>query len=88
MPGLVKLLNNAPNLPLYDAIYRLYPYKSFLSKEGMGSVEDTLQNFQLDQRSFVLSKINSENTPRDGTIGVEVGKQSHCFQGLYGEICN
>ena len=88
MPGLVKLLNNAPNLPLYDAIYRLYPYKSFLSKEGMGSIEDTLQNFQLDQRSFVLSKINSENTPRDGKIDVEVGKQSHCFQGLYGEICN
>ena len=54
----------------------------------MGSVEDTLQNFQLDQRSFVLSKINSENTSGDGKIDIEVGKQSHCFEGLYGEISN
>ena len=69
------MINNAPNLPLYDAIYRLYPYKSFLTKEGMGSVEDTLQNFQLNQGSSLLSKIT--NATGDGNVNVLVGNQSH-----------
>ena len=33
MPALIALLNKAPNVPLYDAINRLYPYKAFLPKE-------------------------------------------------------
>ena len=77
LPALVKLINNAPNLPLYDAIYRLYPYKSFLTKEGMGSVEDTLQNFQLNQGSSLLSKITNGNVTGDGKVDVLVGNQSH-----------
>ena len=77
LPTLVKLINNAPNLPLYDAIYRLYPYKSFLTKEGMGSVEDTLQNFQLNQGSSLLSKITNGNATGDGNVDVLVGNQSH-----------
>ena len=71
------MINNAPNLPLYDAIYRLYPYKSFLTKEGMGSVEDTLQNFQLNQGSSLLSKITNGNATGDGNVDVLVGNQSH-----------
>ena len=76
LPALVKLLNNAPNLPLYDAVYRLYPYKSFLAKEGMASVEDTLQNFQLNYQSSILSKIEQKNR-QNGNLDVMVGNQSH-----------
>ena len=72
----MKLLNNAPNLPLYDAVYRLYPYKSFLAKEGMASVEDTLQNFQLNYQSSTLSKIEQKNR-QNGNLDVMVGNQSH-----------
>ena len=57
LPALVKMLNNAPNVPLYDAVNRLYPYKSFLPNEGTISVEGTLQTFQVAKSGSVLSKI-------------------------------
>ena len=43
----------------------------------MGSVEDTLQNFQLNQGSSLLSKITNGNATGDGNINVLVGNQSH-----------
>ena len=76
----MKLLNNAPSLPLHDAVYRLYPYKSFLPKEGISSVEDTLQNFQLNQNPQVLSKITTDKPPQNGFVDLMIGKKAHQIQ--------
>ncbi len=62
MPKLVQMLNQAPSLSLKDAICRLYPYKAFLAKDAISSVEDTLETFQLNKPGSKLSKIqNLEN---------------------------
>ena len=79
VPALVEMLNQAPNVPLYDAVNRLYPYKSFLPQEGILSVEGTLKTFQLERSSgSVLSKIDTSNSTADDTIlPVKVGKAIH-----------
>lgn len=51
LPPLVAMLNSAPNLSVYDALLRLYPYKSFLPEGGCQSVEDTMKNFHIDVSS-------------------------------------
>ena len=78
MSALVTLLNNAPNVPLYDAINRLYPYKIFLPKEGISSVEDTLETFQLQNEKSTLSKILE--TKQSGLVRVSVGNVAHEIQ--------
>lgn len=37
-----------PGLPVYEVLYRLYPYSSFLAREGKQSVEDLLATFHLE----------------------------------------
>ena len=82
MPSLISMLNSAPNVPLYDAINRLYPYKIFLPKEGISSVEDTLETFQLQSGSSTLSKILNQpsSEPKSGTLKVKVGNVAHDIQ--------
>ena len=78
MPVLIALLNKAPNIPLYDAINRLYPYKAFLPKEGIHSVEDTLQTFQLQNQHSVLSKVNLQQSPiAESKVHIQVGNEAH-----------
>lgn len=67
------MLNNAPNVPLQDAVKRLYPYKAFLPKDSITSVEDTLQTFELLNNQSLLSKI----TNHEGQIEVTIGKAKH-----------
>ena len=43
--------NSCPNLPPLSAIERLYPFQTFLPKEGIESVQDTLTAFQLNAGS-------------------------------------
>ena len=43
--------NSCPNLPPLSAIERLYPFQTFLPKEGIESVQDTLIAFQLNAGS-------------------------------------
>ena len=75
MPALIAMLNQAPNTPLFEAVNRLYPYQAFLPKEGITSVEDTLQTFQLqDQQKSVLSKINLQPS---GQVHLKVGNAIH-----------
>ena len=78
MPVLIALLNKAPNIPLYDAINRLYPYKAFLPKEGIHSVEDTLQTFQLQNQHSVLSKVNLQQSAiAESKVHIQVGNEAH-----------
>ena len=44
---LVKMLDQVPNLDVYEAVTRLYPYKLFLPQDGQRSVEDTMQTFNI-----------------------------------------
>lgn len=37
-----------PGLPVYEVLYRLYPYNTFLAREGKQSVADLLATFQLE----------------------------------------
>ena len=76
LPALVQMMNQAPNIPSYDALNRLYPYKSFLPQEGTISVEGTLETFQLGNSGSVLSKI-SPPTSDSNQIRVKVGKKIH-----------
>ncbi|XP_066993811.2 von Willebrand factor A domain-containing protein 8 [Anabrus simplex] len=47
LPAAIKLLDSVPGLSGYDALYRLYPYQSFMGREGQEAVESVLNNFQL-----------------------------------------
>ena len=55
------------------AIERLFPYKTFLTPEGIKSVEDTLTTFQLTESSSKSSnemeKIEKNRFPIDGICG-------------------
>ena len=76
LPAIVQMLNQSPNIPLYDAINRLYPYKSFLPQEGTLTVEGTLETFQLQKSGSVLSEIDT-TYHKDENINVKVGKTVH-----------
>ncbi|PNF24076.1 hypothetical protein B7P43_G04705 [Cryptotermes secundus] len=47
LPAAVKLMEKLPGLSPYEILYRLYPYNSFLSREGKQSVEGLLATFNL-----------------------------------------
>ena len=94
LPSLISMLNNAPNMSPTHAIERLYPYKSFLTEDGIKSVEDTLTTFQLTQGSHASSDIMYDfdeisrfqstlpenNTTSQANVTVKVGKLRHQFQ--------
>ncbi|PSN51375.1 von Willebrand factor A domain-containing protein 8, partial [Blattella germanica] len=46
----VKLMETLPGLPPFELLYRLYPYNSFLAREGKQSVEDLLSTFHLETK--------------------------------------
>ncbi|KAK7868613.1 hypothetical protein R5R35_008422 [Gryllus longicercus] len=73
LPAAARILENTPSLPDYDALYRLYPYKSFLSAEGQAAVENVLSTFQvLPRRSKSVSMNINNVTPKNGTAEVEI----------------
>ncbi|XP_021936474.1 von Willebrand factor A domain-containing protein 8 isoform X2 [Zootermopsis nevadensis] len=47
LPAAVTLMETLPSLPPFEVLYRLYPYKIFLPREGKQSVEDLLCTFHL-----------------------------------------
>ena len=93
LPSLVSILNNAPNMSPIHAIERLYPYKTFLTPDGIKSVEDTLNTFQLTESSYTannvmydfdsisrLQKTDSANKViSESNVTVKVGKLRHEF---------
>lgn len=42
-----KIINHNPNMSVHNAIYRLYPYKSFLPKEGVQGVLTLLKSLNI-----------------------------------------
>jgi len=63
-------------MSVHDAFLRLYPYQSFLPKEGKSSVEEVLNSFQIKpENSDISTSINdivplNENT---ATVSVNSG---------------
>nr|CAD7429314.1 unnamed protein product [Timema monikensis] len=43
----VAILERFPSLPPYEVLYRLYPYKCFVGREGKQAVEDILNTFNI-----------------------------------------
>jgi len=77
-----------PGLPVYEVLYRLYPYSSFLAREGKQSVEDLLATFQLDavKKPGSTSIENVTPSPHDQSAQVSMncnGQLTHfqvrCF---------
>lgn len=77
-----------PGLPVYEVLYRLYPYSSFLAREGKQSVEDLLATFQLQavKKQGSASIENVIPYPHDQSAQVSMncnGQQTHfkvrCF---------
>lgn len=77
-----------PGLPVYEVLYRLYPYNSFLAREGKQSVEDLLATFHLEaaKKQGSASIENVIPSPRDQSAQVSVncnGQLTHfqvrCF---------
>lgn len=77
LPALVTMLSMAPNLPLADAIARLYPYKSFLPTDGITSVEETLQTFQLKEQSTARCNVVASSSQDSNTTTVTVNDITH-----------
>jgi hypothetical protein len=63
-----------PGLPVYEVLYRLYPYSSFLAREGKHSVEDLLATFHLQavKKQGSASIENVIPSPRDQSAEVSV----------------
>jgi len=77
-----------PGLPVYEVLYRLYPYSSFLAREGKQSVEDLLATFHLQavKKQGSASIENVIPSPHDQSAQVSVncnGQLTHfqvrCF---------
>lgn len=77
-----------PGLPVYEVLYRLYPYNSFLAREGKQSVEDLLATFHLEavKKHGSASIENVIPSPQDQSAQVSMncnGQQAHfqvrCF---------
>lgn len=63
-----------PALTPYDVLYRLYPYNSFLPREGKQSVEDLLATFHLKtpNKHSSSSVQNVLPSPQDHTAQVRI----------------
>ena len=77
-----------PGLPVYEVLYRLYPYNSFLAREGRQSVEDLLATFHLEavKKHGLASIENVVPSAQDQSAQVSMncnGQQAHfqvrCF---------
>lgn len=45
--NIARIINNNPNIPIHNAIYRLYPYKTFLSNDGIQGIYTLLQTLNI-----------------------------------------
>lgn len=57
--NIARIINNNPNIPVHNAIYRLYPYRTFLANDGIQGIQSLLQslNIALPQDELVNQKI-------------------------------
>ncbi|XP_012062470.1 PREDICTED: von Willebrand factor A domain-containing protein 8 [Atta cephalotes] len=54
------IMDNNPDLSVYDIFYRFYPYKLFLGKEGQNAVEDILETFSVLNDSKVKHTVTNK----------------------------
>ena len=81
LPSVITALNSAPNLSPAVAVDRLYPYKLFLPSEGCQSVEQTLETFNLMNRSAqgatLIESIATSNESDMANVEILVGRKLH-----------
>nr|XP_050853012.1 von Willebrand factor A domain-containing protein 8 [Vespula vulgaris]XP_050853013.1 von Willebrand factor A domain-containing protein 8 [Vespula vulgaris] len=65
LPLAAKILDNCPDLSVFDIFYRFYPYKLFLGKEGQDAVEDILKTFDA-LRNPLIKKSSKIDTKKIG----------------------
>nr|CAD7453763.1 unnamed protein product [Timema tahoe] len=69
-----------PSLPPYEVLYRLYPYKCFVGREGKQAVEDILNTFNIigdSKPAVALQKITLPQGQYSGQAQLSVnGRQS------------
>nr|CAD7437743.1 unnamed protein product [Timema bartmani] len=76
----VAILERFPSLPPYEVLYRLYPYKCFVGREGKQAVEDILNTFNItgdSKPAVALQKITLPQGQYSGQAQLSVnGRQS------------
>ena len=81
LPHLVGMLNKIPDLDVYEAVTRLYPYKLFLPQDGQRSVEDTMQTFNI-RASSSNQQLSVDTVQRSSgsdlvRVQIKLGRRSH-----------
>jgi hypothetical protein len=70
-----------PNMAVHEAFLRLYPYQSFLAKEGKSSVEEVLNSFNIEPTHGELSTSINEIVPvSESVVTVSVNSGKNYFQ--------
>ncbi|CAG2061587.1 unnamed protein product, partial [Timema podura] len=76
----VAILERFPSLPPYEVLYRLYPYKCFVGREGKQAVEDILNTFNItgdSKPAVALQQITLPQGQYSGQAQLSVnGRQS------------
>ena len=76
--------NTFPGVPVYEVLYRLYPYTSFLAREGKQSVEDLLATFHLEavtkQGSASIENVIPSPHDQSAQVSVNCNGQLTHFQ--------
>lgn len=47
LKNIARIINNNPNIPVHNAIYRLYPYRTFLTNDGIQGIYTLLQTLNI-----------------------------------------
>jgi len=81
LPYLISMMaTGAPALPPLEAVNRLYPFAIFLPEEGVRSVQETLNNFHVDDAGAgplsVESVARSSSTPNTAKVVLTHGDGS------------
>ncbi|KAJ6647144.1 von Willebrand factor A domain-containing protein 8 [Pseudolycoriella hygida] len=45
--NIARIIDNNPDIPVHDAIYRLYPYRTFLTNDGIQGIHTLLQTLKI-----------------------------------------
>lgn len=47
LPTIAQILGNNPDIPVYDAIYQIYPYNQLLSAESRSGIHTLFQSLNI-----------------------------------------
>ncbi|KAI9565843.1 hypothetical protein GHT06_009640 [Daphnia sinensis] len=80
LPLAVALMENNPNLSVGNVLHRLYPYKSFLTKDGQSMVDNLMKTFKIDnttERQLSVENIPSPSVHRGAQVRDYVATKYH-----------